>query len=77
MARIGTLFNFGKSLWKSVSQVSTHFKKAIGEWDMVFWVDVQTPEELEKFVQKKLWGQKWVSDTHSSWAKEIWNKKAA
>lgn len=62
-----------KKEWKEVTWAAS----TMGEWDMVLWVDVQTPEELEKFVSKKLWGKKWVADTHSSWAKEIWSKKAA
>jgi hypothetical protein len=45
----------------------------MGDWDMTLWVDVQTPEELESFVHKKLWGKKWVSDSKSTWTKEVWN----
>jgi len=54
----------------------------MGEWDMVLWVDVSTPEELEKFVHDKLWAKKWVENTKSTWTKEVWSvwadkKKAA
>jgi hypothetical protein len=45
----------------------------MGDWDMTLWVDVQTPEDLENFVHKKLWGKKWVSDSKSTWTKEVWN----
>lgn len=45
----------------------------MGEWDMVLWVDVKTPEDLEKFVHEKLWAKKWVADTKSTWTKEVWN----
>jgi hypothetical protein len=61
-----------KKQWKEVTWAAS----TMGEWDMVLWVDVQTPAELEKFVQEKLWNQKWVADTHSTWAKEIWHKAA-
>lgn len=63
--------------WKEVKWAAS----TMGEWDMVLWVDVKTPEELEKFVHEKLWAKKWVSDTKSTWTKEVWNnwntKKAA
>lgn len=49
----------------------------MGEWDMVLWVDVSTPEELENFVHKKLWGKNWVSDTQSTWTKEVWSTASA
>ena len=44
----------------------------MGEWDMTLWVDVNTPEELEKFVHNKLKGKDWVADTWSTWQKKVW-----
>lgn len=44
----------------------------MGDWDMVLWIDVDSPEKLEDFVQTKLWGQDWVADTKSTWVKEVW-----
>ena len=45
----------------------------MGDWDMTLWVDVKSPEELEKFVHTKLWSKDWVHDTHSTWSKEVWH----
>jgi len=55
--------------WKEVKWAAS----TMGEWDMVLWVDVQTPEELEKFVHEKLWAKKWVTNTQSTWTKEVWS----
>jgi hypothetical protein len=43
----------------------------MGQWDIVLWVDVKSPEDLEKFVQEKLWAKKWIADTKSTWTKEV------
>ena len=48
-----------------------------GEWDMTLWVDVSTPDELEKFVHNKLRTKKWVAYTKSTWTKEVWHGQAA
>lgn len=48
----------------------------MGEWDMVMWVDVQTPADLEHFVHDKLRSKKWVADTQSTWTKEVWKVAA-
>lgn len=55
--------------WKEVKWAAS----TMGEWDMILWVDTKSPEELEKFVHDKLWSKKWVSDTKSTWTKEVWN----
>lgn len=44
----------------------------MGDWDMTLWVDVKTPEELESFVHTKLRDKNWVTDTKSTWTKEVW-----
>ena len=44
----------------------------MGEWDMLLWVDVDSPEKLEDFVHNKLWSKNWVSNTQSTWTKEVW-----
>jgi DNA-binding Lrp family transcriptional regulator len=66
--------------WKEVKWAAS----TMGEWDMILWVDCNSPEELEKFIHEKLRAKKWVSDTKSTWTKEVWsvwndkgNKKAA
>lgn len=59
--------------WKGNWQEVKWAASTMGEWDMVLWVDVDTPEKLEDFVHKKLWNQKWVADTHSTWARQVWN----
>ena len=48
----------------------------MGEWDMVLWVDVKNPEDLEKFVHDQLMAKSWVIDTKSTWTKEVWNTLA-
>ncbi len=58
--------------WKEVKWAGS----TMGEWDMVLWVDVQSPAELEKFVHEKLRAKNWVWDTHSTWTKEVWAKAA-
>ena len=45
----------------------------MGDWDMTLWVDVASPDELEKFVHEKVWSKKWVKDTKSTWSKEMWS----
>ncbi len=59
-----------KGEWKEVKWAAS----TMGEWDMILWVDVKTPEELEAFVHNKLWASNWVANTHSTWAKEVWNE---
>ena len=54
--------------WKEVSSAWS----TMGDWDMVLWVNVETPEQLEKFVSEKLWSQKWVEATESHWARQVW-----
>ncbi len=44
----------------------------MGEWDMTLWLDVNTPEELERFVHTKLRTKDWVAHTHSTWTKQVW-----
>ncbi|MEX0799453.1 MAG: Lrp/AsnC ligand binding domain-containing protein [Bacteriovoracaceae bacterium] len=58
--------------WKEVKWAAS----SMGEWDMVFWVNVSGPKELEEFVHEKLWSKKWVADTHSTWTKEVWSQAA-
>ena len=57
-----------KSEWPEVKWAAS----TMGEWDMTLWVNVQTPEELEKFVHNKLRDKGWVWDTQSNWVKEVW-----
>ncbi len=54
--------------WKQVTAAWS----TMGDWDMVLWVDVKSPEELEKFVCEKLWSQDWVEATESQWARQVW-----
>ncbi len=44
-----------------------------GEWDMTLWVDVENPQDLEKFVHGKLRAKDWVGNTESHWVKEVWH----
>lgn len=55
--------------WKQVKWAAS----TMGDWDMTLWVDVNTPQDLEDFVHNKLWAKNWVSDTKSTWTKEVWN----
>ena len=55
--------------WKEVKWAAS----TMGEWDMVLWVDANSPEELEKFVHEKLRSKNWITDTKSTWTKEVWN----
>lgn len=57
------------SEWKEVKWAFS----TMGEWDMVLWIDVDNPKDLEKFVHEKLWSKNWVSDTKSTWTKEVWS----
>ena len=59
--------------WKEVKWAGS----SMGEWDMVLWVNVQTPKELESFVHEKLWAKKWVSETKYTWTKEVWSQTTA
>ena len=56
------------SQWKEVESVWS----AMGEWDMILWVNVSTPSQLEDFVHHKLAAQPWVSSTKSSWNKQLY-----
>lgn len=47
-----------------------------GDWDMTLWVDVHTPDELETFVHNKLRSKDWVTNTRSTWTKEVWHAAA-
>lgn len=51
-----------------------------GQWDCTVWLDVKTPDELERFVWREVRGNKWVENTDTVWAKNWWSnwtKKAA
>lgn len=54
--------------WKEVKWAWS----TMGDWDMTLWLDVSSPEELENFVHSKLRAKNWVSDTKSTWTKEVW-----
>ena len=56
------------SQWKEVESVWS----AMGEWDMILWVNVTTPGQLEDFVHHKVATQPWVSSTKSSWNKRLY-----
>jgi len=43
-----------------------------GEWDCTFWVDTNSPDEIEKFVWDEVRTNEWVSDTETRWAKKWW-----
>lgn len=59
------------SVWSEVEEVWS----AMGEWDLILWVSVSTPDELETFVHQKLGQQPWVDSTKSSWNKQLYNKE--
>ena len=61
------------SEWKEVKWAFS----TMGEWDMVLWVDVDSPKALEEFVHQKLWDKKWVNETKSTWTKEVWSQAQA
>ncbi len=48
----------------------------MGEWDMTLWLNVNNPNELEEFVTNKLRSKDWVSDTWSTWVKDVWHQAA-
>ena len=54
--------------WASNSNVKGAWSTQ-GEWDASLWVDVKTPDELEKFVWSKIRNNKWVEATETHWAK--------
>lgn len=58
--------------WKEVKSAWS----TMGDWDMILWVDVKTPEELENFVVNKLRAQDWVTDTWSTWTNQVWARSA-
>lgn len=43
-----------------------------GDWDCVIWLNVSTPDDLEKFVWKEVRHNKWVDSTETTWAKNWW-----
>ncbi len=55
--------------WKEVKWAAS----TMGDWDLMLWVDCKEPADLEKFIHEKLRPLKWVSDTKSTWTKEVWN----
>ena len=46
----------------------------MGDWDCCLEVDIDKPGDLENFVWKNLKQNDWVSDTHSTWSKEVWGR---
>ena len=48
-----------------------------GTWDCTVWLDVKTPDELEKFVWKEVRNNKWVENTDTVWAKNWWSNWSA
>ena len=58
--------------WKEVKMAWS----TMGEWDIILWVDVKTPDEAEAFVWNKLRSQDWVEDTWTTWTHQVWNRSA-
>jgi DNA-binding Lrp family transcriptional regulator len=54
--------------WKEVKWAWS----TMGDWDMTIWVDADSPETLEDFVNTKLRSKDWVWDTKSTWTKQVW-----
>jgi DNA-binding Lrp family transcriptional regulator len=70
--------NWKKTNWETIREWK-EVKSAwstMGDWDMILWVDVKTPEELENFVVNKLRAQDWVTDTWSTWTNQVWSRSA-
>lgn len=59
--------------WKNVHRAWW----TMGDWDLCLEVSVNTPEELENFVWSQLRKKEWVSNTHSTWTKEVWSNGVA
>jgi DNA-binding Lrp family transcriptional regulator len=49
----------------------------MGDWDMIIEVNANTPTEVENFIWQKLRSKDWVENTHTTWARDIWKKKAS
>lgn len=63
------------SNWKWVEDLKGVKKcwSAMGDWDLWFQVDVNSPDELESWVWTELRKNRWVTDTRSTWTKEVWS----
>ena len=67
-----------KKCWESVKvwKEVTAAWSTMGDWDMLLEVKAKTPDDVEAFIWKKLRETNWVEQTHTSWAKEMWQKSA-
>ncbi len=66
----GTPSNAWES-WKGNKTIQGAWS-TMGEWDCAFWLDVQTPAELEEFVWKNIRKNEWVQATQTTWVKQWW-----
>lgn len=54
--------------WKEVKSAWS----TMGDWDMVMWVQADSPEALEQFVMNRLRSNEWVADTKTTWWHNVW-----
>ena len=57
--------------WADHKQVSSLWS-TMGKWDACFWVNANTPEEMDTFVNGWLTKFPWVKETSTSWSKSVW-----
>jgi hypothetical protein len=57
--------------WKETEEIKGAWSTA-GEWDCVFWLEINDPDAIERFVWRKIRNNKWVEKTSTHWAKKVW-----
>jgi len=57
--------------WKSNTKIANGWS-TLGDWDCVFSLKSDDPNEVEKFVWNELKSNEWVEDTQTTFAKQWW-----
>ncbi|NGX45754.1 MAG: hypothetical protein K940chlam2_00934 [Chlamydiae bacterium] len=57
--------------WKKHPEIKEAWSTS-GSWDCCLWIDLDNPDDIEKFVWREIRKNKWVEKTETYWAKKWW-----
>ena len=57
--------------WKKLKKIK-HAWSTSGQWDCALWIDIDDPDDVERFVWKEIRNNKWVEKTETHWSKIWW-----
>ncbi|MCB1110555.1 MAG: Lrp/AsnC ligand binding domain-containing protein [Chlamydiia bacterium] len=57
--------------WRDHSEIKQAWSTP-GNWDCSLWINLDNPDDIEKFVWREIRKNKWVEKTDTHWAKRWW-----